>query len=168
MQKFLFGTLAGLFIPTAVFAQTATIPEGVGVADRARPDYKPIGGRIGSFFLYPVIDVSAEASDNVKASSTDRKSDAYAVISGNAKLQSNFSRHALNLQVHADQSLHARASSEDVTRYGVKLDGLYDISRDASLSALVLADHTFEERTSYNIPLDAIEPGVTVCGRGCG
>ncbi|MEH3045534.1 outer membrane beta-barrel protein [Sphingomonas adhaesiva] len=135
-----------------------TVPENIGVADRIRPEYYPIGGRIGSFFLFPSLTTSVIATDNVRATRDDRLSDVFALVQGRARLQSNFSRHALATEVFVDQSVHARVPSEDVTQYGTMLSGRYDISRDTKVSAQFDADHRAEDRTSYNSPIGARSP----------
>lgn len=134
------------------------VPENVGVAERVRPEYFPIGGRLGSFFLYPTLTTGVIATDNVRASQDDRRSDIFAVVQGRARLQSNFSRHALATEIFVDQSVHARVSTEDVTQYGALVSGRYDISRDTKISAQFDADHRAEDRTSYNSPIGARSP----------
>lgn len=136
----------------------AGVPENVGVAERVRPEYFPIGGRLGSFFLYPTLTTSVIATDNVRATQDDRRGDVFAVVQGRARLQSNFSRHALVSETYIDQSIHARTASEDVTQYGTMALGRYDISRDTKISLQLDADHRAEERTSYNSPIGALAP----------
>lgn len=140
----------GLAAPAAALAQTTTVPEGVGVADRARPEYQPIGGRIGSFFLYPNASVVLESSDNVRATQNDRQGDTVAFLSARARLRSIFTQHALNAQVFADQSFYARLTGENVTRYGGQVDGYYDVSRNTRILGQVRAERTADPRTSFN------------------
>jgi len=158
-RTFLFGAILAAIAPACAFAQSASVPEGVGVADRQRPDNSPIGGRLGSFFLYPVVDVKIDATDNVRATTTGRLSDLDLSLGGRARLRSNFSRHVLNLEAYAGRSFHTNVVTENVTRYGGKIDGVYDISSATKLSAQILADHGAEARSSYNSPLNARSPG---------
>lgn len=158
MRIILFGTFLAICAPAPALAQTAAVPEEVGVADRPRPEYQPIGGRLGSFFLYPTLSVSAEASDNIRATTTDRNGDVDVVLGARARVQSIFSRHALNLDAYGEQRLYANNTSENLGRFGAQIDGRYDISLDTMLSALVSFDHDAEARTSYNTPLGALEP----------
>lgn len=158
MRKWLMATTVGVFVPTLAFGQTAGVPEGVGVADRPRPEYQPIGGRLGSFFLYPEFAITADATDNVRATSTARLDDVYFTVHGKAKVRSNFSRHAFNLQFYADHTLHANVTSEDAKRFGAQFDGVYDISRDTQISALLVADRGLEPRSSFTSPVGARDP----------
>jgi hypothetical protein len=139
-----------LIISSEAHAQLRSVPEGVGVADRARPDYLPIGGRLGSFFLYPTLSITAVATDNVLATDTGPEGDVYGILRGEALLRSNFSRHSLRLKAYADQSVHSKFSSEDVTQFGGQLDGLIEVTRRTQLIVRGIAERQAEERTSYN------------------
>lgn len=141
---------ATLLIGSEASAQLQSVPEGVSAADRARPDYAPIGGRIGSFFLYPTVSATLVGTDNVRATDGDRESEFYSVLHADLLLRSNLARHGLKLRAFADQSVHARFSHEDVTRFGGQFDGQLDISRDTQLTVRGLAERQAEERSSYN------------------
>ncbi|QCI79570.1 hypothetical protein E6W36_08535 [Hankyongella ginsenosidimutans] len=66
-----------LIVLAARPAAGQTIPEGVGSADRPRPEYAPVGVRLGSFFLYPSLAVDASYTDNVFAEAEDKSSDGF-------------------------------------------------------------------------------------------
>jgi hypothetical protein len=134
------------------------LPEGTSVADRPRPEYAPIGGRIGSFFVYPEFGLATEATDNVLATGEDRRSDLAALLTSKVSLRSGFTRHALGLSAHYDQSLHLRQTSEDVSRYGARLEGRYDIAVDSWIAGSGTADREAEPRASFNSPTGASEP----------
>lgn len=153
-----FGILALLAPAAPAFGQSVLPPEGTGVADRPRPEYAPIGGRIGSFFVYPEFGLAAEITDNALASATDRRSDLDALLTSKVRLQSGFTRHALDLTAHFDQSLHVRQTSEDAPRYGARLGGRYDIGAGSWFAASATADREVEPRTSFNSPTGASEP----------
>lgn len=150
--------LLALFMGSEAHAQLRSVPEGVGVADRARPDYAPIGGRIGSFFLYPTLSASVLGTDNVFATDTDRRSEFYTVLHAEAALRSNLSRHSLRLRGYVDQTVHAKFSAEDTTEYGAVLNGTLDVTRRTQLVFRAAAEHQAEERTSYNTVLAARSP----------
>ncbi|WP_395331141.1 outer membrane beta-barrel protein [Novosphingobium sp. BL-8H] len=157
-QRGWFGIFA-LMVPAApAFAQSAMPTQGASVADRPRPEYAPIGGRIGSFFVYPEFGLGAEATDNVLATAENRRSDLDALLTTKASLQSGFTRHALDLSAHYDRSFHARQTSENVSRYGARLEGRYDIATDSWIAASGTADREVEPRSSFNSPTGASEP----------
>lgn len=133
-------------------------PDERSVAERYRPEYQPIGGRLGSFFLYPSLKVTSIATDNVLASDADKRSDAFAEVLGDAQLRSNWSRHSLNLDAFVSQSVHARQSTEDATEYGGQIDGRLDATRDANIGLVLRAERLVEDRSSYTSPTGAREP----------
>ncbi|MEH3101419.1 outer membrane beta-barrel protein [Sphingomonas adhaesiva] len=151
--------VSGPLVSGAAHAQSATpaTPVMKSVADRQRPEYLPIGGRLGSFFLYPTLTVTGAATDNARASDADKRDDAFVVANGEAKLVSNWSVHALNTQVYASQSAHT-LSTENATQYGAQLDGRYDVSRVANVGLVLRADHLVEDRSSFTSPAGAREP----------
>ncbi len=162
-QRGWFGIFALMVPATSAFGQSTSghvgmLPEGASVADRSRPEYAPIGGRIGSFFIYPEFGLTGEATDNVLATADDRRSDLNTVLSSKVSLQSDFTRHTLDLSAHYDRSFHARQTSEDASRYGARLDGRYDIAADSWLAISGSADRDVEPRTSFNSPVGALEP----------
>lgn len=129
-----------------------------GVAERWRPDYQPIGGRLGAFFLYPTLTLTAAATDNARASDRDRRGDAYFEAQAAARLQSNWSVHALSVDARLSRSVHARLSSEDATQYGAAVAGRLDASRDLEARLLLSADRLVEARSSYASPAGARAP----------
>lgn len=130
-------------------------PDAVSVADRPRYDYAPVGGRLGSFFLYPTITTSVVATDNVRASEVDKRSDVFALMEAQARLSSIWSIHALNVELFADQSVHARLGTEDASQYGGQVDGRLDLARDGNITLKVRAEHLLEERSSFTSPTGA-------------
>ncbi|TCM17997.1 hypothetical protein EDF56_105345 [Novosphingobium sp. PhB165] len=157
-QRRWLGIFALLVPASPAFAQTVAVAEGTGVSDRPRPEYAPIGGRIGSFFVYPEFGLAAEATDNVLATPDHRRSDIDAGVSAKVSLQSAFSRHAFDLAAHYDRSFHARETSENASRYGARFDGRYDIAANTWIAATATADREVEPRTSFNSPVGAAEP----------
>lgn len=149
---------AAAFLPGNVAAQTVVdgTPEIVGVADRQRPEFRPIGGRLGAFFLYPTLSVSGGATDNARADPA-RVDDAFLLVAGEARLSSIWSRHSLNLQAYGNRSIHS-LETEDVTQFGGQLDGRLNLTSDTSLNAVVRADHLAEDRSNFASPRDAREP----------
>lgn len=157
--RFLWAAAVAL-APGAAGAQALApaVPEGVGVADRARPEFKPVGGRLGAFFLYPTLSLTGNVTDNVRATDLDKRGDVYALARAEAKLQSDWSVHALTLDVFASRRQHASVTTENAGQYGGQIDGRVDLGRDGAASLMLRAEHAVEDRTSYGSPTDALEP----------
>ena len=146
-------------VPVAAHAQDAggggttnasSVPANISVADRPRPEYEPIGGRIGSFFLLPRVDVTGEYNSNLRATPTDGISDATFTIRPSAELNSRWGRHAVDFRGYFLQTLHAKTTSEDFTNYGIGTLGRYDAGQATTISANASFDKLAEPRTDIN------------------
>lgn len=123
------------------------------VADRERPEYAPIGGRLGSFILYPEFSLQGTATDNVFANSLNTHGDVYLDARAEARLQSLWSRHALAATAYVDQTAHARYPQEDTTQYGGSLGGTLNVSRRTIVALRVDGGRRTSERTYFlNVP----------------
>jgi hypothetical protein len=138
---------AGALLPTRA-AVAQSIPPGLGVADRPRPGFDPLGIAVGSFRLLPNLPTDLQATDNFRASNSDRQGDVYLVAAPTARLASNWSRHTLNAAAYYSRSFHARLTQENVSQYGVSANGAYDLSRDGQISFDLSFDHKTEARSS--------------------
>lgn len=144
--------------PGGYAAPHPAVPEGVGVADRPHIDYLPIGGRIGSFFLYPQADVTGGATDNLRATDTDRMGDTYVRVQGGAQVISGFSRHKIKAGVFVSHPFYVRHASEGVTQYGGSAEGTLDIDRSTQAVVSVVAGRSIVDRTDFNSPAGAASP----------
>jgi len=138
--------------------ETLSVPSTATVMGRYRPDYLPIGGRIGSFFLYPRLRTSIEATDNVFASNNFRASDLTTRLNGQALLTSSWTRHAFDAQLFTSQSLHARHATEDTTNYGGSLDGRLDIGRSSAITLALSGERGTLDRSDFTSPATALKP----------
>ncbi|GGD04599.1 outer membrane beta-barrel protein [Pyruvatibacter mobilis] len=141
------------------FALAQQVPErGVGVADRTRPDYDPVGVRAGGFVVYPSVTTSAEYTDNLFADPANEQDDTLLMVAPEVRVESRWSRHALNLQAEAASRFHSENDGEDFTNYGFVADGRLDITRQTSLAASAGFRVDHEGRGSPDLPNAAAEP----------
>jgi hypothetical protein len=126
------------------------VVRGATVTERARPDYDPIGVRLGSFFLLPALSVQESYNSNIFATERNEQSDFITSIEPKLDLRSNWNNHALNL--HADTRVvrFADFDNEDFEDYTLAADGRLDVQRDFRLfgGAAHLLRH--EQRSSPN------------------
>lgn len=108
--------------------------EGDTVATRRRPEYDPLGVRLGGFFLYPSAAVSEIFRDNIFYSSGDKDADLITVLSPALRLKSNWNVHALNLFADADIGRYAFNSGEDYNDWRSGFDGRVDIDRSMNIA----------------------------------
>jgi hypothetical protein len=109
------------------------VPRGETVTDRPRPDYDPIGQRVGSFILYPNATFQESYETNILGSPTQPVGDFISSLAPSLDMKSDWNNHALNF--HADGSIqkYAEHSSQDYNDYTFGSDGRLDIDRDAQL-----------------------------------
>ncbi|MEK9968509.1 MAG: outer membrane beta-barrel protein [Ferrovibrio sp.] len=109
------------------------IERGETVLSRRRPDYDPVGVRVGGFMLYPELGVQESYNSNVFATTSNEKSDFITAITPSLDLRSNWNNHALNL--HADSSVvrYWDYDRENYTDYTLSADGRVDVLRDLRL-----------------------------------
>jgi hypothetical protein len=156
--------LAGLgaLLPAAGHAQEATtaaeLPANVSVLQRSRPDYEPIGGRVGSFFLYPRLDLTGFYTSNLRAQEFDAVSDVFFDIRPSARIVSTWSRHSLQGDVYYNRSVHARFPREDFSQYGGSVAGRYDYSGTGAITVTGAAARIAEPRTDINSNLASRSP----------
>jgi hypothetical protein len=150
--------LAPALSPGGYAPPQPAVPEGVGVADRPRIDYLPIGGRVGSFFLYPNAELTSGVSDNIRATDTGKISDAYVRAQGGAQVVSNFSRHRIKAGVFVAHPFYVDHPKEGITQYGGSLDTTLDIDRMTQADITVTAGRSIVERTDFNSPVGAASP----------
>jgi len=109
------------------------VERGETVMERPRPDYDPVGIRLGGFMLLPDLTVQESYNSNIFATQANEKSDFITAVTPTLDLRSNWNNHALNL--HADSTLvrFADNSSENFTDYTLGADGRVDVLRDLRL-----------------------------------
>lgn len=123
--------------------------------------YDPIGIRIGSFVLFPELEVGGLWTDNV-LSSPDARSDIAAEIRSTARLVSNWSRHALEFRGTSLTSFYDDFPSEDDRAWGVEARGRLDISTRTNLQAIVGRDYSQEDRSAIDANQIGDRANVTV------
>lgn len=127
------------------------LQRGQTVFERPRPEYDPIGVRLGSFFFYPRAELEEVYNDNIFATrhGTD---DFLTVVSPSAALLSNWGTHALNFRVGASVGTFARHTTENFGEYYIAGSGRYDIDRFLSAYGDVKFAHLHEDREDPTAP----------------
>ncbi|MBL8565445.1 MAG: outer membrane beta-barrel protein [Hyphomicrobiaceae bacterium] len=115
---------------------------------RAEP-YDPIGIRIGSFVLFPEIEIGGSSYTNVlRSPSADRDVALDARPSG--RLVSDWRRHALELRASSVLSFYNRFDSEDDRAYTLEARGRVDITRRTNVQAFATHDVAQESRSAID------------------
>ena len=109
------------------------------------PPKEELGMPLGSFRLYPVLDLRAGYDSNVFAQPAGQQvSSAYEAIRPSFDLKSDWSNHMLNLSAYGAFGFYNNATTQNYQNFGVSTDGRFDIQRDWYLTGGVGFSRTTE------------------------
>ena len=135
---------------------TARIAEaGVSVANRPRPEYDPLGFRLGSFQFYPSVELGGTFDSNVFAENNTNAMDVLWQIRPAVSLFSNWSRHAISFAAQGDIGMYTDRSTEDFSDGVMLMRGRYDVQRGTFMTYGGDFQRLTEQRTSPNSALSA-------------
>ena len=148
--------MVALLSATPLSAQL--IPEDAGVVDRIGDEYKPIGGRIGSFIFYPEASVTAAYTDNVLATSNGKRGDEILTIRPAARLVSQGGANRVSLQGYFARDFHAELESEDISQYGARAFVRIGAPDRSRLEVTTAAERLVDSRESIDNVVEAGKP----------
>lgn len=122
--------------------------EDPSVRGRARPDYDPLGLRLGGFDLNASVDFAVTSTDNVFVTETNEQDDIIFSVSPVARLSSHWSRHAASVEGGADFTSHQDFSDEDAQTGYLAADGRLDVGSNSALYAGGRLARQVEPRTN--------------------
>ncbi len=158
------GALALTVLPATACAAwgDSTSPEDdisrLPVRERPRPDYEPIGYRIGPHFFSPRLTTSGFYNSNVFARPTNRQSDFGVVFSPQLLVQGDTSRFSYALDLGLDIYRFRKLSREDRENAHARYRGRSEITRDLVLDTSAEIARKHEIRGDSSSPLDAARP----------
>ena len=113
--------------------QTVFDKENVGVQDRPRPEYEPIGIRAGAFVVHPEIAVSAAGNDNVTASQVQALTDAVFAVHAQVAVKSDWDQNAVSLSASTALTGHAAYPKLNAEEHRVSAAGVLDVRHDLTV-----------------------------------
>lgn len=120
------------------------------VLDRPRPDYDAAPIEIGSFELFPTLELGETYDDNIFAANTNERDDAVGTFRPIVTLFSNWGRHALSLTTFGDINYFSEHPDENYNNAVVDVNGRYDIANQIWLAGRAGYQHLSESRGSPN------------------
>ncbi len=124
------------------------IRRGETVTSRKRPELDALGGRVGSFLVYPSLGVREEYNDNIFATNGDALGDLITRIQPGLRIDSDWANHALSLQGSGDIGRYLDNDEEDFEDYDVSLSGRVDVQRSTNVRGRLRYQKRHEERGS--------------------
>jgi hypothetical protein len=134
------------------------LERGQSVLERPRPEYDPLGIRLGSFFLYPKAELNELYNDNIFATRRAKKDDFITVLSPVLDLRSNWSNHELDVRGGASVGTYAKNPGENYGDYFVQSQGRLDITRYLAALGGAKYEHLHEERDSPDTTVGTAHP----------
>lgn len=111
--------------------------------------YDPVGIKIGSFVLFPELDLGTSYYSNVFHAPSAKSDVAFDVVPS-ARLVSNWSRHALEFSATGILSFYNDYTTEDDRDYQLEARGRLDITSRANIQALISRQQSFEDRSALD------------------
>ena len=115
-------------------------------APAKQPNQKP--GSFGSFNFDPQLTFSQEYDDNIFSTRNNKIGDAISIVSPSLRVESDWTKHQLNLFSGADIGRYAGHGSENYEDYWFGGDGRLDLTGSAALFGGAQYSHNHEERDS--------------------
>lgn len=109
--------------------------------------YDPIGVRVGSFVLFPEMEIGGNAFSNVFRAPRAR-SDVSFDVRPSARLVSNWRRHALEFNARGAFSFYNEFTTENETAYALETRGRLDVSKRTNVQATLSRDVAQESRSA--------------------
>jgi hypothetical protein len=127
---------------------------------RAGEDYTPIGVPIGSFKLFPQLELDEVYNDNIYAasSSVGKTGSFVQIIKPTLDLRSDWNNHMLNLFASGAFGFTAVNNTENYQDFGVGGDGRLDIQRNWNAYGGLSFNRRHEDRGTPNTVTSAFEP----------
>lgn len=167
-----FGSLAcALVAPGSALGQSVvdTRMERDTVSARSRPGFEAIGIAFGGFKLQPAFGLEGAATDNLYARRDVKVGDSSVSVKPSLSLQSQWSRHAVNLSASAAVDRFATHSSENTERYEVAGDGRLDLGTRSRITANASWARRIEPRGTSGDTLFGAKPiAYTLLSTGLG
>lgn len=114
------------------WAQLANNQHGDTVLTRPGP-YDPVGFRTGPVYFFPSIAVQGIYNDNIYAEDTNKRGDEIFVIRPELQVQTDWSRHELQLYAGGEFGMYEEFTDEDYTDYLFEGRFRLDVSRATNI-----------------------------------
>lgn len=130
----------------------------VAVKERPHPEYEALGGRLGSFLIFPKVQGDVAYDSNVFAVATDETSDVIWTLQPSVEAQSDWNRHSVSGFARGRVTRYTDSDSEDRNTFNLGGQGRYDIQQGRFLNLRGDFRRDFESRTASQTPTSVSEP----------
>lgn len=152
-----FGSCAAL-CATAFPAAAQPADKPVSVANRPRPEYDPIGERLGALMIHPQVNVEVTHDDNIFATKGSEASDTFVRITPRVTVKTNWPRHSLSATAEGRFSRYDEFKSQDTDEWSATAAGRLDVTRDLNVNVNVGHQDKVEPRGSAIYLVTPLQP----------
>ena len=143
--------------PETAQRESGALLEGMGVMDRARPEYDAVGVPVGGLTLYPTLAFSGTMDDNIYRA-INPTADTLWTVSPRLDLRSNWLTNAFQLYGQMDHYAYDNHDTESRTDWIVGGLGRVDLTPGSYGRVQSSYFDTHESRTSPDLALTALSP----------
>lgn len=136
--------------PGNALEPAAVEPRADTPLNRPRPDYDPLGVKMGGFLVYPSLGVAGTYDTNVFATQSGTKSDFFLSATPGLSIKSDWNQDAVQLNVNGLIRRYASLSTEDTNNFSAEFLGRYDIGYNQYVAIDTIYALTHEDRSSPN------------------
>lgn len=141
----------GLTPPTRAVSETSQIHTALLPEPHDLDPFVPMGIRIGSFLIFPEVEVDATMTNNVLASPFDARSDAGPQVTPKVRVDSDWARHFLSFEANADRIWYSDFPIADTKNYQLLTRGRLDVTRRTRLFGEIEKSQVQEGPSSISI-----------------
>jgi len=138
-------------------------PDTRSPATQAAENYDPKGVPMGSFKLFPELELDEVYNDNIYATNlgaAGRTGSFIQLIKPSLSLRSDWNQHALNFFAKGNIGLFSVSNTPNFTDFSLGADGRYDIQRDWNVYGGGSFSHNHEDPGTPNAATGAVPPNL--------
>src|SRR5262249_37659413 len=128
---------------------------------RSAENYDAQGMPLGSFRLFPELELDEVYNDNIYATPNGvagKTSSFIQLIKPTLDLRSDWSNHMLNVFARGNFGLYSASSTENFFDYSTGFDGRFDIQREWNVYGGASFNHRHEDRGTPNVTTSLFSP----------
>ncbi|SKA37267.1 hypothetical protein SAMN02745126_05922 [Enhydrobacter aerosaccus] len=127
--------------------------------ERAAENYNAQGMRVGSFLMFPSLELNEVFDDNIFAapSSSGKTGSFIQIIKPSIELRSQWSQHMLNMYARGAFAFYSAAASQNYQDVATGADGRFDITKGSNAYGGLSYSHNHEALGTPNSPIGVFQ-----------
>lgn len=118
------------------------------VLQHPRPDYDPVPMSVGSFEVFPSVEMGINYDSNIYATKSNKTDDGIFSLRPAVSAFSNWGRHAVSVTAFGDINFYSDKDEENFIDFATDIQGRYDIMTQTWMAGRLGYQHITEPRSS--------------------